>query len=116
MAEADRTENEQTGDQPAVTRPVSPTGGPATPPRVLPALLLYTLGRLVIAVALISLIWIAGLPGFPALLFGLLLSMPASFLLLRPVRERLIEAWIARRDAKASIRTRLTGTPAPPTD
>jgi antibiotic biosynthesis monooxygenase (ABM) superfamily enzyme len=97
MAEADRSD-----------------GGPATPPRVLPLLLLYTLGRIVIAAALISIIWVAGLPGFPALLFGLLLSMPISFLVLRPVRERLIEAWMARRDAKrdakVNLRARLSGT------
>jgi antibiotic biosynthesis monooxygenase (ABM) superfamily enzyme len=116
MAEADRGENGQAGDRQAANRPVSPAGGPATPPRVLPALVLYSLGRVVIAVALISIIWIAGLPGFPALLFGLLLSMPVSFLLLRPVRERLIEAWIARRDAKENLRARLSGTRTDPTD
>jgi hypothetical protein len=95
------------------TAPVSPTGGPATPPRVLPWLLLYTLGRLVIAVALIALIWVAGLPGFPALLFGLLLSMPLAYVTLRPARERLSEALVARREsrrrAKAELRDRLSG-------
>jgi hypothetical protein len=81
---------------------------------VLPWLALYTLGRLVIAVALIAVIWVAGLPGFPALLFGLLLSMPVAYLVLRPVRDRLTEALVARRDtrrqAKADLRDRLSGS------
>ena len=83
------------------------------PPRVLPWLALYTLGRLVIAVALIALIWVAGLPGFPALLFGLLLSMPVAYLVLRPIRDRLTAALVARREsrrrAKADLRDRLSG-------
>ena len=94
--------------------PGSPSGGPASPPRVLPWLLLYTAGRLVIAVALIALIWVSGLPGFPALLFGLLLSMPVAYVALRPVRERLNEALVARRDVrrrtKQELRDRLAGT------
>ncbi|WP_409328687.1 DUF4229 domain-containing protein [Trujillonella humicola] len=93
--------------------PGSPTGGPATPPRVAPPLVLYTLGRLLITVALVALIWVAGLPGFPALLFGLLLSMPAAHFLLRGVRERLTEALaargVARRAAKEDLRARLSG-------
>ncbi len=82
-------------------------------PRVLPSLLLYTLGRLVIAVALIALIWVAGLPGFPALLFGLLLSMPVAYVTLRPLRDRLTAGLLvrreARRQAKAELRDRLSG-------
>jgi uncharacterized protein DUF4229 len=93
--------------------PGAPTGGPATPPRVWPPLALYTVGRLLITVALVTVIWVAGLPGFPALLFGLLLSMPASHLLLRGVRERLTEALaarsVARRAAKEDLRARLSG-------
>ena len=93
--------------------PGSPTGGPATPPRVGPPLALYTLGRLVITVALVAAIWVAGLPGVPALLFGLLLSMPVSYMLLRPSRERLTEALaarsVARRAAKEDLRARLSG-------
>jgi Protein of unknown function (DUF4229) len=88
-------------------------GESAAAPRVLPWLLLYTLGRLVIAVVLISLIWIAGLPGFPALLFGLLLSMPTAYVTLRPWRDRLTEGLVARRQsrqrAKADLRDRLSG-------
>jgi hypothetical protein len=93
--------------------PAGPTGGPATPPRVLPWLLLYTLGRVVIAVVLVALVWISGLAGFPALLFGLLLSMPVAYVLLRPVRDRLTEALaarsIARRAVKENLRARLSG-------
>jgi hypothetical protein len=82
-------------------------------PRVLPWLLLYTLGRLVIAIALIALVWVAGLPGFPALLFGLLLSMPVAYLTMRPVRDRLTAGLVAwqesRKQAKAALRDRLSG-------
>ena len=47
--------------------------------------LLYTLGRLAIAAALIGLLWALGLPGTPGFLFGVLLAMPVSFLVLGPV-------------------------------
>jgi hypothetical protein len=93
--------------------PGAPTGGPATPPRVGVPLALYTLGRLLITAALVAVIWVAGLPGFPALLFGLLLSMPVSYLLLRGVRDRLTEALaarsVARRAEKQDLRARLSG-------
>ncbi len=93
--------------------PGAPTGGPATPPRVAPPLVLYTVGRLLITAALVAVIWVAGLPGFPALLFGLLLSMPASHVLLRGVRDRLTEALaartVARRTAREELRSRLSG-------
>jgi hypothetical protein len=96
--------------------PGAPTGGPATPPRVGPPLVLYTLGRVLITAALVALIWVAGLPGIPALLFGLLLSMPASYLLLRGVRDRLTEALaarsVARRTARDDLRARLSGDAA----
>jgi hypothetical protein len=93
--------------------PSSPSGGPATPPRILPWLLIYTVGRLAIAAALVLILWLVGLDFWSGLLFGLLLSMPASYLLLRPSRERLSEALaarsIARRAAKEDLRTRLSG-------
>ena len=93
--------------------PAGPGGGPATPPRVLPWLLLYTLGRFVVAAALIAILWVAGLGSFPGLLFGLLLSMPVSYVVLRPVRDRLTEALaarsVARKAAKDDLRARLTG-------
>jgi hypothetical protein len=93
---------------------VGPTGGRPTPPRVLPWLLIYTVGRLAILAALVLLLWTAGLGREPGLLFGLLLSMPVSYLLLRPSRERLTEALaarsVARRAAKEDLRARLSGT------
>ena len=93
--------------------PVGPAGGAPTPPRIAPWLLIYTIGRFAIAAALVLLLWWAGLPGFPGLLFGLLLSMPASYLLLRPSRDRLTEALaarsVARRAAKDDLRNRLGG-------
>ena len=95
---------------------VGPAGGAATPPKVLPWLVTYTVGRLAIAAALILVLWWAGLPGFPGLLFGLLLSMPVSYLLLRPSRDRLTEALAARsvtrRAAKEDLRSRLSGDAA----
>lgn len=91
------------------------TGGarPGAERRIAPLLVLYTLGRLVIAAVLVALIWVVGLGGFPALLFGLLLSMPVSYVFLRPLRDRLTEAFAARgavREArKADLRARLAG-------
>ena len=97
-----------------MTGPGDPTGGPATPPRVLPWLVMYTVGRFGIATLLILLLWLAGLGSFPGLLFGLLLSMPVSYVLLRRSRERLTEAVaarsLARRAAKENLRTRLSGS------
>ena len=91
----------------------SPTGGPAAAPKVLPWMLAYTLGRVVIAAALIGLLWAVGLGGYPALLFGALLSMPVAYFLLQPVRDRFTEALaarsVARRTAKEELRTRLSG-------
>jgi membrane protein implicated in regulation of membrane protease activity len=103
----------------AASVPGSPTGGPATPPKVGPWLAVYTLGRLAIAAALVAVLWLVGLGSFPGLLFGLLLSMPASYVLLRPVRDRLTEALAARstqrKARKENLRARLSGegdTPA----
>ncbi len=98
-------------DTPAV--PAGPTGGPATPPKVLPWLVLYTIGRLGIWALLTLVLWMVGLDFFSGLLFGLLLSLPVSYLALRPSRERLTEALAARsvtrRAAKADLRDRLSG-------
>jgi hypothetical protein len=98
-------------DTPAV--PAGPTGGPATPPKVLPWLVLYTIGRLGIWALLTLVLWLVGLDFFSGLLFGLLLSLPVSYFALRPSRERLTEALAARsvtrRAAKADLRDRLSG-------
>src|SRR3954471_24758694 len=94
-------------------RAVGPT---ATPPKVAPWMFAYTLGRVVIAAALIGLLWAVGLGGYPGLLFGALLSMPVASFGLQPVRDRFTEALaarsLARRAAKEELRTRLSG-PAP---
>jgi len=77
-------------------------------------LLLYTVSRLLIAVALVAVLWLAGLGSYAGLLFGVLLSMPVSYLALRLVRDRLTEALaarsVARRTAKDDLRARLSGT------
>ena len=96
------------------TTPTSPAGGAATPPRVLPWLLMYTVGRLGILALLTLVLWMAGLDFYSGLLFGLLLSLPVAYVVLRPSRERLTEALaarsVARRAAKEDLRTRLSGT------
>ena len=96
--------------------PVGPTGQPAARPTVWPWLLLYTGGRLLIAVVLVLVLWVAGLGSYAGLLFGILLSMPIAYFTLRPVRERLNEAIVAyqqeRRREKESLRARLSGDEA----
>ena len=93
--------------------PSSPSGGPATPPKVLPWLVMYTVGRLGIWAALTLVLWMFGLDLFSGLLFGLLLSMVVSYVALRFARERLNEALAARsvqrRHAKEDLRSRLSG-------
>ncbi len=85
----------------------APPAGPA--PKVLPWLLAYTFGRLAIVAVLVAVLWVAGLPGIPGLLFGVLLAMPAAYFLLRPVRERLTAAIVARTEEKEALRARLHG-------
>jgi hypothetical protein len=93
--------------------PAGPTGGPATPPKVLPWLVIHTVGRLGIFALITLLLWMAGLDFFSGALFGLLLSMPVAYLALRPSRERLSEALVARsasrRAEKEQFRARLSG-------
>ena len=90
-----------------------PTGGPATPPRVLPWLVMYTVGRLGIFALATLLLWIAGLDFWSGLLFGLLVSMAVSYVALRFARERLNEAIaarsLARKKSKEDLRARLSG-------
>ena len=94
--------------------PAGPSGGPATPPKVAPWLALYTFGRIAVFAVLAAAVWFGGLGGLPALLWALVLSIPASYLLLRPVRDRLTEALaartVARKAAKENLRARLAGT------
>jgi hypothetical protein len=101
------------GTAPPPITPAGPSGGAATPPKVAPWLVVYTLGRIVIAAVLVTVVWVAGLGGIPALLWGLLLSVPVSYLALRPVRDRLTEALaarsVARAAAKEDLRARLSG-------
>ena len=75
-------------------------------------LAIYTLGRLAIAAALIGLLWVLGLPGTPGFLFGVLLAMPVSYLVLGRVREQLTGALVARNARKEQLRAELRGTAA----
>ena len=97
--------------------PADPSGGPATPPKVLPWLVLHTIGRLGIFALVTLVLWMAGLDFFSGALFGLLLSMPIAYLALRPSRERLSEALVARslarRAEKEQFRARLSGEQPP---
>jgi hypothetical protein len=90
-----------------------PSQEPAGVPRIGVLLLLYTLARIGITVALLGLLWVAGVPLLPALLFVVLLQLPVAYLLLRPLRTRLTEALAvrgaARREAKERLRARLEG-------
>jgi len=102
---------------PPVT-PAGPDGGAATPPKVLPWLVLHTVGRLgIFALLTLLLWWVGGLDLWSGLLFGLLLSMPVSYFALRPSRERLSEALVARsvsrRAEKERLRARLSGEQPP---
>jgi hypothetical protein len=102
---------DQTGasEQTGATSP----GGPASaPPPLAKWFLIYTFGRLVIAAALIALLWVLGLPGTPGFLFGVLLAMPVSFLVLSPVRRRLTGALVARNERKEALRAELRGSDA----
>jgi Protein of unknown function (DUF4229) len=82
-------------------------------PSLWPWLLLYTAARLVIAAVLVLVLWIAGLGSYAGLLFGILLALPVSYLLLKPVRERVNVALVARQERKRrereDLRARLSG-------
>jgi Protein of unknown function (DUF4229) len=82
-------------------------------PSLWPWLLLYTAARLVIAAALVLVLWIAGLGSYAGLLFGILLALPVSYLVLRPVRERVNLALATRQERKRrekeDLRARLSG-------
>jgi hypothetical protein len=79
-------------------------------PKLWPVFLAYTLGRLAIAAALIALLWALGLPGTPGFLFGVLLAMPVSFLVLGRVRQRLTASLALRAERKEALRAELRGT------
>jgi hypothetical protein len=102
----------------ATVPPTGPQGGPATPPKVLPWLVIHTVGRLgIFALLTLLLWWVGGLDFFSGMLFGLLLSMPVAYFALRPSRERLSEALVARslarRAEKEEFRSRLSGEQPP---
>jgi MFS superfamily sulfate permease-like transporter len=96
--------------------PVGPTGEPAPRPKIWPWLVLHTVGRLAIFALLTVVLWVVGLDFWSGLLFGLLLSMPVAYLLLRRSRERLSEALVVRHEErkreKAELRARLSGDEA----
>jgi Protein of unknown function (DUF4229) len=93
-----------------MAEPTATTTSTAAPPALVPTLLLYTLARLAILAVLVAVIWVAGLPGPPAFLFGLLLALPISYLVLRPLRARLTAAIVARGERKERLRAELAGS------
>jgi hypothetical protein len=111
---ADQTGTPDQTGAPGQAGAAVPGGGaePTDPPKLMPWFLLYTLGRLAIAAALIGLLWLLGLPGTPGFLFGVLLAMPVSFLVLSPVRQRLTSALVARNERKEALRAQLRGSDA----
>jgi MFS superfamily sulfate permease-like transporter len=96
--------------------PVGPDGQPAPRPKVLPWLVLHTVGRLAVFALLTVVLWMAGLDFWSGLLFGLLLSMPVAYFLLRRSREQLSLALALRHEervrAKEQLRARLSGDAA----
>ncbi|WP_222194351.1 DUF4229 domain-containing protein [Modestobacter italicus] len=109
MAEQDSTpQSNATGAN--ATGATAPAGAASGEPKVVQWLLLYTLGRLAIAAALIALLWVLGLPGTPGFLFGVLLAMPVSYLALGRVRQQLTNALVLRAQRKEALRAELRGT------
>ena len=106
MAEQERTH----------VTPVGPDGQPAVRPRVLPWLVIHTVGRLGVFALLTVVLWMAGLDLWSGLLFGLLLSMPVAYVALRRSREQLSVALVMRAEEKrrtrAQLRARLSGEAA----
>ena len=92
------------------------TGTPAQRPQVLPGLVIHTVGRLAVFAVLTVVLWMVGLDFWSGLLFGLVLSMPVAYFLLRRSRERLSVALVLRqeekRHAKEQLRARLSGDAA----
>ena len=91
-----------------MAEPIETDGTARTP--LWPWFLLYTLGRLAIAAALIALLWVLGLPGTPGFLFGVLLAMPVSFFALGSVRQKLTGALASRAERKEALRAELRGS------
>ena len=93
--------------------PVGPDGRPLPRPKVLPWLVVHTVGRLAIFALLTVVLWMAGLDFWSGLLFGLVLSMPVAYFLLRRSREQLSVALVMRQEekrrAKEQFRARLSG-------
>jgi MFS superfamily sulfate permease-like transporter len=93
--------------------PVGPDGRPLPRPKVLPWLLVHTVGRLAVFALLTVVLWIVGLDFWSGLLFGLVASMPVAYFLLRRSREQLSVALVLRaeekRHAREQFRSRLSG-------
>lgn len=78
----------------------------------------YTAGRVLIFVALAALCWLVGLRGFPLAVVALLLSIPASWVLLARQRAAMaadVERRLsARQSRRADLRAQLRGDDQPP--
>lgn len=82
--------------------------------------LIYTALRLVVFIGTAGVGLVLGLHGFPLVLLALLVSSIVSLFVLRPQRDALVRAQVARREAKAAERQRLRAAldepPSPPSE
>ncbi len=83
---------------------------------MLRAALIYTAARITIVAVLLALLWALDLGSYPGILFALLLSMPAAYVLLGKQRADLTEAMVKRREARNAVRARLRGNSDGQTD
>lgn len=74
------------------------------------ALAIYGLLRLLLLAGLFAACWFVGLDGFLGLLIALVVSVPASYLLLRRQRDALTTALVARAERRSELRARLSGS------
>jgi hypothetical protein len=71
----------------------------------------YTAARLAVLVVLAAALYLLGLRGLLLIACAILLSMPASYLLLRRQLADVTEWLQQRRGERADLRSRLRGTP-----
>lgn len=78
--------------------------------------LFYIVGRFAVFGALVGIFFLVGFRGFPGLIAAAFLSIPLSFLVLKPVRVRLAQRMLDRRLEKESVRDDFRSAGPEPTD